>query len=566
LVKNRNNKESIISKNAETQRRILDIMPNYGIINPYQLKEELKESPQSISRAFRKLSERGMINIISIEKQHQPGPAKRNYGLTDKGIRWLLDNNKLNFEQLWKIAITCFDKKYKFSNGEKIQTTINEYFHSFETNNGMSKKHFFHISDNLQDNIDEFLERRKREIGIFSEKGRIDQEPEYQKNIKAFFLELIEKGEVKWSDRTKIYLEQFHLIQKYINNNKLSFQLTPWGDLIYSKVMLEDFSKLFKIEQNIISQEKKINDFKNNKEKTYPYIFKHWKKILEITEKSKYTLMTYFLFFYRENYEKFFEQEIDIYKWNGQENPNILDYDIINLHFQMEEELKTKFRHEYDAGIKIVKKWALKNNCIRTIFNQGGFLSKSMRVYAMFSSKSDKKRKELSKIEIESEKQASFLELESKFQEEIKNKTKDEDLVYSEKNQDITNEQFMNKFKSEKIPKKEDIRKIYSKIIPLSKLAELFNSIMVSDYEIRNDSKLVKEKLPDYYEPLRNVISFRFYIALKIHTSQEIWENLMNDPEMSDVKKWFNEWIDAIKNYHNKRIELISNNVRIIEH
>jgi len=541
-------------------------MPNYGIINPYQLKEELKESPQSISRAFRKLSERGMINIISIEKQHQPGPAKRNYGLTDKGIRWLLDNNKLNFEQLWKIAITCFDKKYKFSNGEKIQTTINEYFHSFETNNGMSKKHFFHISDNLQDNIDEFLERRKREIGIFSEKGRIDQEPEYQKNIKAFFLELIEKGEVKWSDRTKIYLEQFHLIQKYINNNKLSFQLTPWGDLIYSKVMLEDFSKLFKIEQNIISQEKKINDFKNNKEKTYPYIFKHWKKILEITEKSKYTLMTYFLFFYRENYEKFFEQEIDIYKWNGQENPNILDYDIINLHFQMEEELKTKFRHEYDAGIKIVKKWALKNNCIRTIFNQGGFLSKSMRVYAMFSSKSDKKRKELSKIEIESEKQASFLELESKFQEEIKNKTKDEDLVYSEKNQDITNEQFMNKFKSEKIPKKEDIRKIYSKIIPLSKLAELFNSIMVSDYEIRNDSKLVKEKLPDYYEPLRNVISFRFYIALKIHTSQEIWENLMNDPEMSDVKKWFNEWIDAIKNYHNKRIELISNNVRIIEH
>ena len=101
-----------------------------------------------------------------------------------------------------------------------------------------------------------------------------------------------------------------------------------------------------------------------------------------------------------------------------------------------------------------------------------------------------------------------------------------------------------------------------SKIIPLSKLAELFNEIMVSDYEIRSDLKLVKEGLPDYYESLRNVISFRFYMALKIHASQETWNNLMSDPEMSDIKEWFNDWIDATQNYHNKRIELMVKHVK----
>ena len=91
---------------------------------------------------------------------------------------------------------------------------------------------------------------------------------------------------------------------------------------------------------------------------------------------------------------------------------------------------------------------------------------------------------------------------------------------------------------------------------PLRKFGELWNLAFVMSDE-HYFSQFVKSKIKKHY-PLGDSLSFDFYMVLKMNTSKEDWNKMMKDPEFSDVKNWFNDWVDVIINFHTTQISKVS--------
>lgn len=549
-----------IRKNADLQYPVLKLIVSKGKLSPHDAIIHLKKSNQSVSRAFRKLFQNEMIGIVSTEPL-VTGGLRKYYGLSDKGLHWLINNNQLELKEFWKVLFEFFDRNYKYrtKNGNVHHPieSINEVFNVYENILGISTVHFFFISDH-----------HKEELNKLFIKGN-----EFYLKIKPIFEQIVyhETANIE-NDYTKIEMEMNQLIHHALNkkSKKIQYKLTPLGDLLLIKQFI-DLPSTSEIMKNELSfKKKRFQSLLRKFELSYPMVFKNWYILKKILKKTDMELLFYFIFLWVTDKTQYIEQEIDFYHWSGKINPHVNEFDLLKLHEQMQNELRFKLRKFMDGGISYIKNWAMYNHCLRIVLNQRGFPSKAIKVYSLLASERPKTRIRIANFEDESRKHLSFIQMDEFFKQKRRERKKVDkkidyrdheinpvDLVYDEEDAEISPENFYQSFKNEAMPTNNTLKKVFNKLKPLEKFADLYNRSLVMDPETYSDPELLKYKKPDYFTSLCNMISFYFFMSLRFHISKEKWDCLMSEPEMAEVKNWFNNWTTAILNYQKSRLDEI---------
>lgn len=107
--------------------------------------------------------------------------------------------------------------------------------------------------------------------------------------------------------------------------------------------------------------------------------------------------------------------------------------------------------------------------------------------------------------------------------------------------------------------KKEFVKllKIYEE--PLREISKLYNIVRSSENFY---GKFSHDMTSKDLKPISSIMSFYCFILLHEVIKEKDWKEFFELKENKELKNWFNDWIDAIQNYHNKRTELIVEHVK----
>lgn len=502
-------------KNYELEIQILKHIIKNGPKSPFGTSIDLNVSNSLSSKTFRSMKSKNHIHAVKSEKIS--GGERSYYNLTQSGVEWIFEKGNLSFEEFWSLLFVIYNEDNNLKKLESIELLIKR----FEKSKKIERNYFF-VYDHFKDIVG------LPEIVYTKEKWN-QIKPLLENEILKKSKNNIDEGILSELDAKRIITNT----DDFKNKTKIIF--SPFGDILLAYYCYSEISNM--------REKFKFNLVRNRFLEKYPNVFSKWDLIKKITGLTDTSMLHCFLCLHLEkskNIFKDYDSKMKMYANNDFDE----DVELLRLFYYMQKHMKFQIRREETAANVIFKDWAWKNNVLRVLFNEHGYPTKYVKILAHVGLKTQSKLMIKNMLTVESQRNLDMEYWRKKFQ---KNEKYDE---------------FLTKYFSEPIPDSKTIKTVMKSILPISKHAELYNFMMVRDEELYLDRKLKKFFSNDIYKSLYNIMSFQFFVILKLGISHEKWNKLMNRREMKKIKKWFDEWVEVITNYYDDRLKEIRSDKR----
>lgn len=501
-------------KNYHLEIHILKHIIQNGPKSPFDVSVELKLSNPLSNKTFHNLESKNYIH--EVKSIPVSGGDRIYYNLTQSGVEWIFKKGDLTFSEFWSLLFVIYHEDNDLKKLEKIDTLIKR----FEKSKKIERDYFF-IYDHFK-NI-----ARLSEI---IHKNKWDQvKPIFENILIPNSKNIVDKNILSELDYRRILAN----MPNFDDNSKITF--SPFGDVLLLYYCYEEFSNM---------REKFVFDnIYNLFSEQYQYVFSNWNLIKKITNLTDTSLLHCFLYLHLEKSETIFkeyDEKVKMYANNDFDE----DIELLRLFFYMQRHMKFQIKNEAQSANMIFKDWALKNNVLRVLFNEHGYPSKYVKILAHLGLKTHSKH-DIKKMLI-SESQYNL----------------DMEIWRKKFHPNEKYDSFLTKYFSEQIPNSKTIKTVMKSILPISKYAELYNFMMVRDEELYLDKNSKHLFSNNIYKSLYNIMSFQFFLILKLGISHKKWNKLMKRSEMQKTKKWYDDWVNVVTTYYDDRLKEIRSEKR----
>lgn len=503
-----------------------------------------------------------MLQLIESKKtkygEHYSKPQNY-FGLTDDGVKWLVNKHSLSPNKFAKLIITVFNEE----NNHKLSVSIEKIVSDYEKNYFQISRDYFNSISTIKilnvvnkiynDKI--FLEKIKKPLMLLIKNKNLNSQKQFEPELIKL---MINRG----------------LVINWVTQKKRNILRPSHFGLLLSLIdVLEKIISKEKSQQILKKELRQI--IKINKE-IFPFIFPQWEEFSKLFDGNDEELLSCLL------YPHFDDEKQFIGKYNQGDL-------LLSIALQNDSEIvfREKFREEYNALKTALMEWAIENNCIHVLFDRN--MNPSLLVLmtarpVVFKRLTNQDVdiiiegcEKIRKVDIRSEKQRKkFLKKKHEVRRELNKKhevkmaeffgVSEEFVEFSkqfEKEKDpnsirkilepwyfpkIKRDVFMNHYLNDSISKLDAKNKITKMIKPIQEFAKLHEivSVIDNDFSSLYSNLFTSEK--HRLKSIENIITFYFFTCIIIKIGKPKLLRFLENANHNKLLEFYDNWINIIQN------------------
>ena len=536
--------------------KILLIMVKQGKQSKTSLTKILEKDYSVISPSVDSLLDHKAIQKLDFSKKRKRKKTKDKeiyYYLTEKGLKFLIDENnvKFNLDDLWNVAFSICDNKKYFKNRIRIEE-IFDYYAKKKFN--VSKRFFVNfVSTTILDILQNLKKSNPTLISeslSFLQKLSITNLMQPHEFLDSMNLNKIERSyyeEMLIPELSFNGLIYYWNVRNKENKIALNIGISHLGLLVVFDDIVEKIrNNEITIPTNDIIQRAKDGSLNNEFTKTirsisikqkhlFPFIFNNWKKLRKIVPNGEYDLFSIMIYPYVEDKSVLFDS-----------TTRQLENTIFNLQYSMEIEFRKRIDQIFYSGMKAIRKIAYSKKCTKYLFGGFDVNDPSMILsFLEFGGRSER-------ISIEYSVDVGLRTIEAEYEGHYEHWEFDNKLKKLLGKKPTFFSQHEKEYLESSMEKQDLIKLLKHYEEPVRELSRLYNIHRAgNDFMLRFSHEISKNS---DLEPLISIMSFHFFIILQSISSEKDWLDFFALNENKEVKEWFNEWMKYLINFEKENL------------